>query len=99
MENKINVWKWLVDIVKQDGRSFFIAILLITNTYSINMYFDQRTKYDELSDKYINLSEQIRKEINEEKDGRIVELRNLVIELNQEIIKIKRTNDDNDDEE
>lgn len=96
MENKISIWKWLVNIVKDDGRSFFIAVLLISNTFTISMYFDQRTKYDELSDKYINLSENIRKEINEEKDGRITELRTLVIELNREIIKLKTTKENDE---
>lgn len=94
MNNKLNIWKWLVDIVKSDNRSFIIGILLISNTFTINMYFDQRVKYDTLSDKYIDLSECIRKEINLEKDARINELRTLVIRLNEEIIKIKITNDD-----
>ena len=97
MNNKLNVWKWLVDIVKSDNRSFIIGILLISNTFTINMYFDQRVKYDTLSDKYIELSETIRKEINLEKDERINELRNVVIRLNDELNKIKRTNNDDDE--
>ena len=99
MNNKLNVWKWLVDIVKSDNRSFIIGILLISNTFTINMYFDQRAKYDTLSDKYIELSESIRKEINLEKDERINELRTIVIRLNEELTKIKITNNDNDENE
>lgn len=82
----LNILKWLTDIVKEDGKLFIISLLLISNAFTLKMYIDQRREFDVLSDKYVTVSETIRKEMNEEKDIRIAELRQLVITLNNRII-------------